>query len=113
VYLLLHLDEFILWICWVAAIPVGVFAVFDAARTRADAFTAAGKLTKPGWTCITGIGLLVLLFTGDPFHPLGPLTGRAFQGGPMTVLWVVGLIAVLLYLVDVRPSLIEVQGGRR
>jgi hypothetical protein len=31
----------------------------------------------------------------------------------MTLFWVAGLIAELVYLIDVRPSLIEVQGGRR
>jgi hypothetical protein len=35
------------------------------------------------------------------------------QDGPRTLFWLVGIIAVLVYLVDVRPSLIEVQGGRR
>lgn len=111
--LLYRLDQYILWACWVAALPVGVFAVVDALRSRPDAFTAADKLTKPAWLAITGIGLVVLVFTGDPFHPLGPLTGRPFWGGPITLFWLLGLIAVLVYLVDVRPTLIEVQGGRR
>jgi hypothetical protein len=109
---LYHLDDYVLWICWVLALPVGVFAVIDAARSRADAFTAADKLTKPAWLAITGAGLLVLLFTGDLAHPLGPLAGIPFQNGPMSLFWIVGLIAVLVYLVDVRPSIIEVQGGR-
>jgi hypothetical protein len=58
----------------------------------------------------------VLVLTGDifpVFNPLGPLTGYPFWGGPYSVLWLAALIAVLVYLVDVRPSLIEVQGGRR
>ncbi|MBA2324785.1 MAG: DUF2516 family protein [Pseudonocardiales bacterium] len=84
--------------CWVVGIPVGLFAVVDAARVRADAFTAADKLTKPTWLWITGGALAVLLI---------------FRDGPMSLLWLVGLIAALVYLVDVRPSLIEVQGGRR
>ncbi|MDQ2707240.1 MAG: DUF2516 family protein [Actinomycetota bacterium] len=83
--------------CWIVGIPVGLFAVVDAARARADAFTAADKLTKPTWLWITGGALVVLLI---------------FQG-PMSLLWLIGLIAALVYLVDVRPSLIEVQGGRR
>ncbi|HWN36123.1 MAG TPA: DUF2516 family protein [Pseudonocardia sp.] len=47
---------------------------------------------------MTGGGLAVLLI---------------FTGGPLTLIWVVGLIAVLVYLVDVRPSLNEVQRRRR
>jgi len=96
--LLYSLDFYILRACWIVGIPVGAFALIDAARVRADAFTAADKLTKPAWLGITGGGLAVLAL---------------FPDGPMSLLWLIGLIAVLVYLVDVRPSLIEVQGGRR
>ncbi len=97
-YLLYRLDGYVMLVCWIAAIPVGAYALIDAARSRPDAFTAADKLTKPAWLAITGGGLAVLLL---------------FRGGPMSLFWLVGLIAVLVYLVDVRPSLIEIQGGRR
>jgi hypothetical protein len=110
---LYHLDDYILWACWIAGLPVGVYALIDAARSRGDAFTAADKLTKPAWVGITAGGLVVLVVTGDPANPLGPLVGQPFQGGPMSLFWIIGLIAVLVYLLDVRPSLIEVQGGRR
>jgi hypothetical protein len=113
VELLYHLDDFVLWICWLAALPVGLFAFVDAIRCRSDAFTAANKLTKPAWLAITGGGFAMLVLTGNILSPLGPLMGESFRGGPMTLIWVIGLIAVLVYLVDVRPSLIEVQGGRR
>ena len=95
--LLNRLDYYVMMACWFVGIPVGLFAVIDAARARADAFSAADKLTKPTWLAITGGGLAVLLL---------------FRG-PWDLLWLIGLIAVLVYLVDVRPSLIEVQGGRR
>lgn len=110
---LYRLDEYILWICWILGMPLGAWAFIHAISSRPDAFTAAEKLTKPAWLAITGIGLLVLIVTGDPLNPLGPFTGQQFWGGPMTLFWVAGLIAELVYLVDVRPSLIEVQGGRR
>jgi hypothetical protein len=112
---LYHLDYYILWVAWVLGIPVGLWAFIHAAKCRPDAFTAADKLTKPGWLAITGIALLVLYLTGAPTNPLGPLFGdwTGFNGGPFTLLWIPGLIAALVYLVDVRPSLIEVQGGRR
>jgi hypothetical protein len=98
VNLLWNLDGYIMLACWIAGIPVGAYAFLHAARSRPDAFTAADKLTKPAWLGITGGGFALLLI---------------FRDGPITLLWVVGLIAVLIYLVDVRPSLIEVQGGRR
>lgn len=97
-WLLDNLDGYILLACWIVGIPVGLFALIDAARARADAFTAADKLTKPTWLWITGGALVVLLI---------------FRNGPLDLLWLIGLIAALVYLVDVRPSLIEVQGGRR
>ena len=97
-WLLDRLDLYVMLACWVAGIPVGLFALIDAARARADAFTAADKQTKSTWLWITGGSLVVLVL---------------FQDGPMSLLWLVGLIAALVYLVDVRPSLIEVQGGRR
>ncbi|HEY2205350.1 MAG TPA: DUF2516 family protein [Pseudonocardia sp.] len=96
--LLRSLDSYIMMACWIVGIPVGAYAFFHAARSRPDAFTAADKLTKPAWLGITGGGFALLVI---------------FRDGPITLLWVVGLIAVLVYLVDVRPSLIEVQGGRR
>lgn len=97
-WLLDNLDGYILYACWIAGIPVGLFALIDAARARADAFTAADKLTKPTWLWITGGALVILVL---------------FQDGPRSLLWLVGLIAALVYLVDVRPSIIEVQDGRR
>jgi len=98
VQLLYSLDVYIMLACWIAGIPVGAYAFIHAVRSRPDAFTAADKLTKPAWLGITGGGLALLLICRD---------------GPITLFWLVGLIAVLVYLVDVRPSLIEVQGGRR
>jgi len=97
VQLLYHLDEYVLLAAWIAAIPVGAGAFIDAARSRPDTFSAAEKLTKSAWLAITGGGLAVLLI---------------FTDGPLSLIWVVGLIAALVYLVDVRPSLIEVQRRR-
>jgi hypothetical protein len=92
-----------LWIVYVlnwAAVPVGLFAFVHAAIQRADAFSAAGKLTKPIWLAITGGGTLACAI---------------FQFYSFTMMfWIAGLVAVLVYLVDVRPKLIEVgRGGNR
>jgi len=95
--LLRNLDAYILSVIWIAGIPVGAYAFMHALLQRADAFTAADKLTKPAWLGITGVSVLVLVL---------------FQG-PATFLWLPGIIAALVYIVDVRPRVIEVQRGPR
>jgi len=99
VSLLYDLDDWVLWAIWLLAIPVGGYAFFHAVMQRADAFTAADKLTKPAWLGITGASLLVLI---------------VFQGGPRssgTLFWLAALVAVLVYIVDVKPAVVGVQGG--
>ncbi|RSM74380.1 DUF2516 domain-containing protein [Kibdelosporangium aridum] len=82
-----------------AAIPVGVFAFVHALLQRADAFTAIDRMTKPAWLGITGGGAVALaLFSFANFT---------------MIFWIAGLVAVLVYIVDVRPRLIEVQRGNR
>ncbi|MBE9374848.1 DUF2516 family protein [Saccharopolyspora sp. HNM0983] len=85
----------ILFIIWLAAIPVGVFAFVHASLQRADAFTAVGKLTKPAWMGITGVSALLLIL---------------MQQGPFSIIWIAPLVAVLVYLLDVRPKVREIQG---
>ncbi len=97
--LLANLDSNILWGLWLLAIPVGGYAFVHALTQRADAFTAADKLTKPAWLGITGASLLILI---------------VFKGGPGTsggVFWLAALVAVLVYIVDVKPAVVRVQGG--
>lgn len=88
------------WIVYVlnwAAVPVGLFAFLHAAVQRADAYSAANKMTKPIWLAITGGGTLACAL----FHFYDPTM----------MFWIAGLVAVLVYIVDVRPKLIEVQRG--
>jgi hypothetical protein len=88
------------WIVFVlnwAAVPVGLFAFLHAVTQRSDAYAAANKLTKPVWLAITGGGTLACAL---------------FQFYNFTMMfWIAGLVAVLVYLVDVRPKLIEAQRG--
>lgn len=94
------------WILFVitwAAVPVGLFAFVHAAVQRSEAFSAANKMTKPIWLAITGGGTLVcVLFRFN--------LNSTFAGVGM-MFWIAGLVAVLVYIVDVRPKLIEVQRG--
>ncbi|GLZ36262.1 hypothetical protein Lesp02_84490 [Lentzea sp. NBRC 105346] len=78
---------------------MGLFAFIHALTQRTDAYTAAERLTKPAWLGITGGGAAALLL---------------FSPGDFGMLfWLAGLVAVLVYMVDVRPKLIEVQRGPR
>lgn len=90
----------ILYFIQLAGVPVGVFAFAHAVLQRADAYTAADRMTKPAWMGITGGGTAAMI-----------LFGAFGGGGPGLLFWIAGLVAVLVYLVDVRPKLIEVQRG--
>ncbi|ANY09894.1 hypothetical protein AFB00_08115 [Pseudonocardia sp. HH130630-07] len=92
------LDFYIIRAIWILALPVGGYAFLHALRQRADAFTAAGKLSKNAWLGITGVGLVLLVITQGPMY-----------GGAM--FWLAAMVAVLVYLVDVKPAVVEVQDG--
>lgn len=94
-----YLDFWVLFFVHYVALFMGVFAFAHALSQRADAYTAAERLTKPAWLGITGGGTFALLL----FQLYG-------AGG---MFWLAGLVAVTVYLVDVRPKLIEVQRGPR
>lgn len=90
------IQQLIYW----AALPVGVYAFIHALMQRQDAYAAIDRLTKPAWLGITGGGAAALLL-------------NVLWGGGWLFL-VAGLVAVLVYIVDIRPRLIEVQrGGQR
>ena len=89
---------------WAAA-PVGVFAFVHAMLQRPDAYTVADRKTKPVWLGITAGAAFVLLLAA---------LGWAFSfGGIGWIFWLAGLVAALVYIVDVRPKLIEVQRGNK
>ncbi|BBX18894.1 hypothetical protein CRI77_01930 [Mycolicibacterium duvalii] len=74
---------------------VGVYSFVHAAMQRPDAYTAADKLSKPAWLAILGISILLLLLFRGVF-------GAA-----------IAAVAAGVYLVDVRPRILEVQGKSR
>lgn len=84
----------VLTVLLIAVSVTTLFAFVDAAMQRPDAYTAAEKLTKPVWLVILGAAI--------------PLAW---------VLGVLGLAAAAcaagVYLVDVRPKLLEIQGKSR
>lgn len=91
-----------LWITFLihwAGVATGVFAFIHALSQRSDAYAATEKLSKPAWLGITGGGL-----AGCFLFPFGT---------SVFIFWIAGLVAVLVYVVDVRPRLIDVQRGSR
>lgn len=65
-----------------------VYALIDCVQRPAAAFLAHGKLSKPAWLAILGFALLL--------HLVG--------GGGIGLLGIIGTIAAIVYLVDVKPT---------
>ncbi|MCF6524191.1 DUF2516 family protein [Streptomyces sp. JJ36] len=83
----------LLWLISLVVLGMAVFALIDAALRREDAYRATGKQTKPFWLIILGVTVAVNIFLG------------------MIILQIIGLIATIVYIVDVRPALKGVMGG--
>jgi len=81
-------------ITWAGTLA-GVYAFIHALLQRGDAFTAADRKTKPIWLAITAASTVAMGLFGF--------------GGAGTLFWLAGIVAVLVYLVDVRPKLNDVQ----
>ncbi len=86
----------VLLVLWLIALALQGFAAVHCLMQRADAFGAAGKWNKWGWVIITSLAFVVTLIYQNPINLL-PL---------------VGFVASCVYLVDVRPAIREISGGR-
>lgn len=65
------------------------WAFADSLIRGRDAFVAADKLTKPAWTVILGVSLVAHMIFWHPINLLG----------------LIGTVAAIVYLVDVRPAI--------
>lgn len=74
---------------------MSIFALVHAAMQRSDAFPAVDKQTKQFWLIILGISVAVQLVL------------------PMLLLVLVGVVASIVYIVDVRPAVQAVSKGGR
>ena len=93
----------IMWVLALGSAALGVFAAGDATARRADAYAAADRQTKGMWAGITVTCAAVFV--------LGVIYGGPFA--PQGLFWVAALVGTLVYLLDVRPRLREVQRGSR
>lgn len=82
---------------------LGAFVLIDALMRRPDAFVAADRLTKTAWLAITAVSALLLVLSA---------TGSVFLSAP-GLFWCAATVASLVYLVDVRPKLKDIQRGTR
>lgn len=65
------------------------WAFIDAVSRRPDAFVAADKLTKQAWLIILGLALAAHMLIWSP----------------ISILNLIGTVAALVYLLDVRPAI--------
>lgn len=75
---------------------IEAFAFVDAASRRADAYTAADKLTKQAWLIILGLACVAHMLIWSP----------------ASILNLVGIVAALVYVLDARPALRALTRGR-
>jgi len=75
---------------------VVAFAFVDATRHRPDAFPAVDRGTKTGWLIGLGLAVVAHLLFWDP----------------LSLLNLIGIVAALVYVLDVRPSLLSITGRR-
>ncbi|MFP1151198.1 DUF2516 family protein [Mycobacterium sherrisii] len=87
-----------MWVLQIGVLVMTVYAFVHAAMQRADAYTAADKMTKPVWLVILGGAVALTSILGYIFGVLGMAIAACAAG---------------VYLVDVRPKLLEIQGKSR
>ena len=88
----------VLMVVQLAVLATSIYALVHAAMQRPDAYTAADKLTKPVWLLILGGSVALASILSFLFSVLGVAVAACAAG---------------VYLVDVRPKLLEIQGKSR
>lgn len=93
-----HIVNTVMLVVQLAVFVTTVYALVHAALQRPDAYTATDKLTKPVWLLILAISAALTSILVFVFGVLGMVIAACAAG---------------VYLVDVRPKLLEVQGKSR
>ena len=97
-YGVINLVGTVMWVLMIAVLVTAVYAFVHAALQRSDAYTAADKLTKPVWLVILAGAVALSSILYPVFNVLGVVIAACAAG---------------VYLVDVRPKLLEIQGKSR
>ena len=90
---MLGFEGLLLTVLGLGALALKVWALADAIYRPGVAYEAAGKWSKPIWIAILAVAVL--------------LTGTGFMG----LFGIVGVIAAIVYLVDVRPAVRQLKSG--
>jgi hypothetical protein len=85
----LDLESWTLTGLWMILLAVKLWALIDALFHKDDSYVAADKQNKAFWLLLLVIFLALHYLIGDPRH----------------VLNLIGTVAALVYLADVRPTL--------
>jgi hypothetical protein len=85
---ILAVEGTIMLVVFFALLAVKIYAFGSSLLFSAEAYGAAGKLTKPAWCIILGLGVALQLI-----------------GSPINFLSLAFTIAAFVYLADVRPAL--------
>ncbi|MEE3063676.1 MAG: DUF2516 family protein [Actinomycetota bacterium] len=93
-----HAVGTVMLVLQIGVLVMSVYAFIHAAMQRPDAYTAADKLTKPVWLVILGLAVALTSVLSFVFGVLGMAISACAAG---------------VYLVDVRPKLLEIQGKSR
>jgi hypothetical protein len=88
-------DNTLMFLVYWGFLAFAVVALVMAATARADAYRAADKQSKNFWLIMLGVTVAVDALLG------------------MLFLQIAGLVASIVFLVDVRPALRQVSGGGR
>jgi Protein of unknown function (DUF2516) len=88
------LQSSFMFVLTVVLFVVQAWTFVDALTRRPDHFVAADKLTKQAWLIILGLALVA----------------HALFWEPLNFLNLVGAVAAIVYMVDVRPALRAVTG---
>lgn len=90
---------YILFGVQIVVLGISIYALIHAGMQRTDAYTAAGKMTKNAWMAILGGAVLLGLVTN--------IIGLGIMGVAIAA------VAAGVYLADVRPKLLDIQGKSR
>ena len=87
----LALEGHVLLLVTIILLVVKIFAFVNCLMFSAESYTAAGKLSKPAWGVILGLGLAAQVVL--------------VEASPINLISLVFTIAAFVYLADVRPAL--------
>lgn len=84
------IEQYILWGIWYVMLAVKVWALADSAWRQNTLYAAADKQSKVFWMIVLAVVLVVHVFLQPP---------------GFSILNIIGDVAALVYLADVRPTL--------